>query len=370
MNRLPVETLRSIFKSACTDCGETGCALSMVSRYVRDVSAPMRYNSISLRGARQIRGFLELLRRYGGPLAKAPKTQRGYNRMTAQRIPDPTIEVEHLFLTDIQGKKISLQPFEEWAIDPADSSLSKFVRIFTTMRTYTRSTVTHTMRLQEAAQLNAESAVDELLVRLAPALAHLCIDQRLIASAFYPPALPALVELTIRLRGSYHMPGLGPSTIDDSKLPALERLHLLAENWLDLSYWPSGPPPLPSSLKLVRFSTVADPLRLLSMMTRSLWASKDSLGILLSRRPNLPLHPPHLESPFTSWSIRPSNELDEWRKAASANHSILDKVFVVEDAACDVYDVDRLYEEWLARVQGEEGCWKQGTPLSLESVSN
>jgi hypothetical protein len=370
MNRLPEETLRSIFKSACIDGGETGCALSMVSRYVRDVSAPMRYNSISLCGARQIRGFLELLRRYGGPLAKAPKTQRGYNRMTAQRILDPTIEVGHLFLADFQGKKVSLQAYEEWAIDPAHEPLSKFVRIFTTLRTYTRSTVGRTIILENAAQLNAVSAVNELLVRLAPALAHLCMHQRLMASVFHPPALPALVELTIRLRGTYFMPGLGPSIIDDSKFSALERLHLLAENWHDFSYWPSGPQPLPSSLKLVRFSTVPDPLRLLSMMTRSLWASKDSLSILLSRRPDLPLHPPHLDSPFTSWSIYPSNELDEWRKAASANHSILDKVFVVEDAACDVYDVDRLYEEWLARVQGEEGCWKQGTPLSLESVSN
>jgi hypothetical protein len=61
MDRLPFDLLDRIFKFACTGNGRTGCALSAVSHYIRDASAPMRYHSIALQGAHQIRDFIQLL---------------------------------------------------------------------------------------------------------------------------------------------------------------------------------------------------------------------------------------------------------------------------------------------------------------------
>jgi hypothetical protein len=58
---LLAEILEPICRSACTDDGRTRCALSSVTRYVRAALAPMRYHSVTLRGARQIRAFLVLL---------------------------------------------------------------------------------------------------------------------------------------------------------------------------------------------------------------------------------------------------------------------------------------------------------------------
>ncbi|KAJ3473608.1 hypothetical protein NLI96_g12915 [Meripilus lineatus] len=57
----PDEIWAMIFKQACTDDGTTGRSLSLVSRYVSQVSRPMKYNSIALQGHKQIKRFLKHL---------------------------------------------------------------------------------------------------------------------------------------------------------------------------------------------------------------------------------------------------------------------------------------------------------------------
>jgi hypothetical protein len=44
-----------------------------------------------------------------------------------------------------------------------------------------------------------------------------------------------------------------------------------------------------------------------------------------------------------------------------AYHNVIDKIFVVGDNMA--YDVVRLRQEWLERVQGGVGCWKEGIPF-------
>jgi hypothetical protein len=61
MEHLPFELLDRILKSACTDNGQTGCALSAVSHHVRDASAYMRYHSVALRNPKQICAFVIML---------------------------------------------------------------------------------------------------------------------------------------------------------------------------------------------------------------------------------------------------------------------------------------------------------------------
>ncbi|KAJ6557697.1 hypothetical protein B0H19DRAFT_1148367 [Mycena capillaripes] len=82
MERLPPELLLEIFAFACTDGGPTGCALSLVSRHVHDVSAPAKLRSVALRG-------LPCMRLFAAMLERNPKHPN----------------VEHLFLTDNGGRK-------------------------------------------------------------------------------------------------------------------------------------------------------------------------------------------------------------------------------------------------------------------------
>jgi hypothetical protein len=64
--------------------------------------------------------------------------------------------------------------------------------------------------------------------------------------------------------------------------------------------------------------------------------------------------------------MSPVPGLSEWRKAASANEDITSQIFVVDDP--DDYDVNRLHREWLARMQGQKGCWKDGIALALADL--
>ncbi|KAJ3476882.1 hypothetical protein NLI96_g10853 [Meripilus lineatus] len=57
----PTEIWAMIFEQACTDDGTTGRSLSLVSRYVSQVSRPMKYNSIVLQGHKKIKRFLKHL---------------------------------------------------------------------------------------------------------------------------------------------------------------------------------------------------------------------------------------------------------------------------------------------------------------------
>jgi hypothetical protein len=57
------------------------------------------------------------------------------------------------------------------------------------------------------------------------------------------------------------------------------------------------------------------------------------------------------------------NDLSAWRDASPAHQDDTTRVYMVEDY--NLFGLDRLYQEWLERLQGERGCWQEGTPLSL-----
>ncbi|TFK48736.1 hypothetical protein OE88DRAFT_497023 [Heliocybe sulcata] len=56
---LPVYILSDIFKSACTDGGATGAALSCTSRDIAKFTEPYRYHSVALSGFVQLTAFLD-----------------------------------------------------------------------------------------------------------------------------------------------------------------------------------------------------------------------------------------------------------------------------------------------------------------------
>lgn len=61
MLSLPTEVFFEIFKSACTDDGTTGRALSRVSRRFCEASRDFKLQSVAVTDARQIRDFAQSL---------------------------------------------------------------------------------------------------------------------------------------------------------------------------------------------------------------------------------------------------------------------------------------------------------------------
>ncbi|KAF7308359.1 hypothetical protein HMN09_00684400 [Mycena chlorophos] len=61
LDTLPAELLTEVYRDACTDTGSTGRSLSLVSRYIRATSAPLKYQSLALFGRKQILEFASRL---------------------------------------------------------------------------------------------------------------------------------------------------------------------------------------------------------------------------------------------------------------------------------------------------------------------
>jgi hypothetical protein len=66
MESIPPEILALIFSYACTDDGYTGRSLSLVSRYISDVSKPYKLQSVAVRGMWQVLEFACSLREGSG----------------------------------------------------------------------------------------------------------------------------------------------------------------------------------------------------------------------------------------------------------------------------------------------------------------
>ncbi|KAI0745685.1 hypothetical protein C8Q76DRAFT_639539 [Earliella scabrosa] len=64
MKSLPLEIWQRIFALACTDGGQTGTALALVSRFFHAASHPIRFLSLSLYSLRHIEQFLSYLRKH------------------------------------------------------------------------------------------------------------------------------------------------------------------------------------------------------------------------------------------------------------------------------------------------------------------
>jgi hypothetical protein len=59
-------------------------------------------------------------------------------------------------------------------------------------------------------------------------------------------------------------------------------------------------------------------------------------------------------------SIGSVEEAGWWQEIARGPANIVDKIFVVKDRHHDMDSAERLFAEWLDRVQGGEGCWVEG----------
>ncbi|KIP05297.1 hypothetical protein PHLGIDRAFT_490904 [Phlebiopsis gigantea 11061_1 CR5-6] len=82
MDRFPLELLQMIAVEACVDGGPTGCALSIVSRHVRNATAPARYRTVALVGQASIASFAQLIEK------RAALIQVHHLLVTVESLPD------------------------------------------------------------------------------------------------------------------------------------------------------------------------------------------------------------------------------------------------------------------------------------------
>jgi hypothetical protein len=390
LDRIPTEILDHIVKLACMDGGQTGSALAAVSHRTRDVSTPVRYHSIALRGARQIRAFLKLLEdieRTTLPPSKPGAVKRWkkriYQHTGGTALSDPVVQVRHLFLADCAKDRSAYHATDDSIGMEWESNTPAKIRAFPSLipdidrpkmgdwqcsansksHPHDQEALTR-MRLRLEALNNADATITALFTRLAPSLQHLCYDGSTMASmALFRAPFPALEELTRRVSHGWTYNfvfdvGSSSQTVQNlgrisilSHMPMLRDLHVVHYGMIGQQI----PEELPPLLTRVRFSNAFNPALLVDRLTerkKGPWLTHESLRTILvsHKRDDSYL----------------SDARDQLVSAQLFEHGCKDpsrRIHVVEDL--EDYDLHRLHVEWLARVQGGEGCWKEGTPLAL-----
>ncbi|KAI9065743.1 hypothetical protein FKP32DRAFT_1665249 [Trametes sanguinea] len=171
MNALPLELHAQIFEFACTDDGTTARSLSLVSRYVRDVSAPYRYQSLSIFGLEQMNELVTRL----------------------DALPHHLRRIRHLFLSDWTHNQTKgrVVPSSDEALDRYELEKTLAVRIITL----------------------AAATVETLVV-----VSSCPYTGPTLLGALFSTPMPRLTELSVH--GFYPFPHVPRS------MPRLERLHL------------------------------------------------------------------------------------------------------------------------------------------------
>jgi hypothetical protein len=341
----PDELLEVILREACTDGGRAACALSLVSRRIRDVGAPFRYHNIALSGEAQLWAFrdhVDVLRAHGSsiPEVKALFLQclrHGASSHTYLRTPAKT-------KFDTTGLVLRSRPTSHGA----SSRLAR-----PTLRPLTA------VNEDESFEQMYEWALPivSLLSVLAPTLQSLAlvIDCPRVTT-LVPVAFPLLEELTclfltnpIPIRG-YAMCQPQNRLDIDLKVPALRRLHLVDSTFsVRLGALRELPPTL-THLRLtgVTSTELEKSLTWLSTPGRGhpmpeLWLPRGLHRILFSPResPGIPL---------------------KWLRAAKSGVDITEYVAIVQEAT--PYGARQIYDHWLGRLDGRDGSWVAGKALA------
>jgi hypothetical protein len=357
MKTLPPEVLNHIFSLACTDDGSTARALSGVSYTVREETAPFRFRTLALRGAHQICLFLAFLDRLDHPVPEiVPMTwMLKKKKSTNRQLEAPVVCVHHLFIADCAEEREGRPPaWTDWQDHlPAQPGMRGVInRVMKGRSTSTRE--------WGRASAEARSAVERLLARFAPTLQHLCYSKRMSGdSGFTSTLLPALVELTCHC--ALPMPFLlyslcGPHRPQD--LPALRRLHNVLGK-VDQQHARIGRFELPPLLTHFRHSEVENPKYVLWGLSRSAglpitaWPRALATILIAPKTSAMARCRGTYQTHWTRWD--PS----AWYEAATAGVDISRCVGLVREDRS--YNMQRLFEEWLDRVQGGDGCWVEAS---------
>ena len=165
MNFVPPEIWQKIFSDACLDSGFTGRSLSLVSKYIYEMSKPTRFQSLAIRNYEQVMAFADIL----------------------ERTPSHLRRVIHLFIStqDPEPKKSSSQYIPATSIG--------FPGL------YSRIQEENEQSMEEMKKIS--SAIRRILLCIAPSIQILAMFTYGWNSVLLPLSCPNLTEFIIS--GSY-----------------------------------------------------------------------------------------------------------------------------------------------------------------------
>jgi hypothetical protein len=173
MDKCPPEIHERIIAYACTDDGTTGCALSLVSKYIYEVSSPYRWQCIALPGYECILRFADLI-------------------CNAK----PRRPIYHLFLSDRRSQASAVQQYMEFE--------RKFLPAFELVLAYAGSTLRTLSFFSDANLVDAATSLRRCLCISFPQLRELtlracCTPGQLIGPYTLTCEIPNLVSLHLAL---------------------------------------------------------------------------------------------------------------------------------------------------------------------------
>lgn len=321
---IPTELWRLIVPRACTDGGFTGRSLTLTSKFIHAQSASGRFHSLAFTSLERVEGFLAFLR-------LQPEDFR--------------LMVEHLYLSFVQPKPA--RPIKTLSADEYQALCEKV------------------KAERQIWHENLLEAVSALLKLVSPTLRTFTLLANNFAAPLRLPSLtlPNLQELSFLGDPSlfFSIGGTHRKKEDVSfSFPALQRLHYIPLSQSDIgplvdALARDGPPVLTH----LRFSNVIAPFPLntdlcglLGVQYISAQTTLPAAETKLSRLQHVVLHVVfHMPSVSTS-----SLFLEDLARQSQAEKGI--RMVVVErNGRWDWHRRDRLRNDWLARVEGRQGCW-------------
>ncbi|KAI0647489.1 hypothetical protein C8Q79DRAFT_631077 [Trametes meyenii] len=341
MDKLAVELLNQIFLHACTDGGQTGCALALVSKRIRTISRPARFHSIAL---------------YSSP-DKIELFLRTYQQERARAV-DMLPRVRHLWLSYDENGRGGFEVPEPSSSANPPSSRAEFLAL-----------------LQRRAQrwCSAQENLDEQYKRVIPALINvvapdlytLALNQsRWRGTSVVKCRFPRLQELTL-VGGDPSFLPFSAAEDDVILYPSLRRLHhILTPICKDVNFvnWAQHAPRL-THLRVSRLDFCP---RTTSETLEQVISDSDSDEFFphLQKVIILPHPPPPPGSAALSQShyLIFMQNLHELPQRAKVPVELLPHHLVPmhEGVASPRECVLRLRGLWKERIEGGPGCWAQG----------
>lgn len=214
---LPLELWTRIFSYACTDDGRTGCSISLVSRYFRDASLPVRLQCVFVSGPKEMSSLADMLER------RSTQTSPVRHLCMFQWIPvrETTSVLDSL---DFEG--VVRMRNLRWYGDP-NEVMDLIQREQSFRPNYTKSAWRERYRkASEAVEQEIQQGLLRVLRLVAPTLQTLTIVWNdWMPVEFFDIGFPRLLEFTL-LGNVWTVCMPDPKAPSMQLMPALERLHL------------------------------------------------------------------------------------------------------------------------------------------------
>jgi hypothetical protein len=344
---VPTDLWEKIFSFACLDDGSTGRSLSLVSRYVCEISKPFKFRSLAIRNLRQAEAL---------PFALTHR--------------DPIRQpVHHLFvLCDPEQMYPSVQAIQRKATSP--SLLRRITSMLSRVRSkqrpprrqqshFDKILATMFRNKQPVSPIILETlmaiAVSRILIAVSPTLRTLSIS---IASPVSfisfegSPALPVLEELTITYgNGGF---GIMPARLLASfhPLTSLRRLNL--RRFYHLSDAPE---------MLRQISKLAPNVKLVMLpWIRTGWSDYSNTRLSFPVRAATIYIQLPTPSPSLSSQLHNRITISDCQRLAENDDRI---IFQQADQESWEFNGRELEREWEARINGDDGCWTTDDIIDL-----